>query len=797
MRTLLRRVFGQETALLALTLTALAALPFSLRIAAPDAAMSILLPVAWIGATGGFVVAGPRLKATRAAPVLLLLGLAVLFLRVGQLGDAGVKSIGETIRLTALLILPAPNVQANLLQEAAWWNAQSRLWTEAAALAGRAAMWLAGLVRGEQGSDMAARAFCLGAGIWLISVWAGWRIRAENDAIGGLLPASAWIGISLNANVQDRWPLWLHVSAFLLLLAMLNLWGLINRWKREHTDFSDSVPEETLMNAVVVIMVLLVTAYGASIISVKDMLDRLREQPSAASTAVASGARGGTRAGAPGGLQNTHIITAGPQLSQDVVMTISTGDLPSMQHAEGIQAPRYYWRGATYQTYTGRGWTNPTTYLVDAAPSTAFLSAPNPGTRSIHGTVDLPVQGGGVVYWAGMLAQADTPLEVLWRAQPAQAADNPGADMMGAQFPETISASVKQYRFEALISDASEDQLRAAPTDYPAWVTQRYLQLPPNLPERVLALARDLTVQEATPYDRALAIEGYLRKFPYTLDVPAPPGDRDAADYFLFDLKTGYCDYFATTMVVLARAAGLPARLVTGFASGGYDPYTARYIVRNADAHAWVEIYFTGFGWIEFEPTSSQPLPRRQILGGDAAAPNAQPPEKRQWLALPRVDARGLWLALWVIPSAVILLFASLLIDNQRLRAMDPDLVTRQLYHRLRRSMRGILGAAAAGQTAREYANASVMTLESFAKRHRLLRPLVVPVAASIRELARLYMESLFAPVPLDHADGWRAVRAWTTIRWRISLLSVMMVIAKHLPGRVPVPPSQADLLVE
>ena len=141
----------------------------------------------------------------------------------------------------------------------------------------------------------------------------------------------------------------------------------------------------------------------------------------------------------------------------------------------------------------------------------------------------------------------------------------------------------------------------------PDWVANRYLTLPDELPYRVRQLALDLTAVQPNPYDRALAIEGYLREFPYTLNLPAPPANRDVVDYFLFDLKKGYCDYYASAMVVLARAAGLPARLVVGYNSGLYDPQQANYKVTEADAHAWAEVYFPGYGWVEFEPTGGRP----------------------------------------------------------------------------------------------------------------------------------------------------------------------------------------------
>jgi hypothetical protein len=138
-------------------------------------------------------------------------------------------------------------------------------------------------------------------------------------------------------------------------------------------------------------------------------------------------------------------------------------------------------------------------------------------------------------------------------------------------------------------------------------VRERYLALPEGIPDRVYELAAELTAGQPTVFDQALALEAYLRTFPYTLDLPPPPPDRDIVDYFLFDLKRGYCDYYATSLVVLARAVGIPARLAVGYASGFYDPANQRQIVTAADAHSWVEVYFPEYGWVPFEPTAGQP----------------------------------------------------------------------------------------------------------------------------------------------------------------------------------------------
>jgi transglutaminase-like putative cysteine protease len=138
-------------------------------------------------------------------------------------------------------------------------------------------------------------------------------------------------------------------------------------------------------------------------------------------------------------------------------------------------------------------------------------------------------------------------------------------------------------------------------------IYKTYLQLPQNLPQRVKDLATSLVAGSQTNYDKAKAIEKYLStNYPYNLDVRSTPRNRDFVDYFLFDLKQGYCSYYASAMAVLARCAGLPARYVEGYMlpPEPTKENATTYIVTNMQAHAWVEIYFEGYGWLPFEPTS-------------------------------------------------------------------------------------------------------------------------------------------------------------------------------------------------
>src|SRR5581483_925134 len=142
----------------------------------------------------------------------------------------------------------------------------------------------------------------------------------------------------------------------------------------------------------------------------------------------------------------------------------------------------------------------------------------------------------------------------------------------------------------------------------------QYLQLADNLPPRVAGKAAEVTQGAETPYDKAAAIEQYLRSFPVDFDVPKTPAGRDTIDFFLFDAQRGYFDYHASAMAVMLRSLGIPARVAAGYV---IDPLQAQgddgstYQLTEKNAWAWPEVYFPSIGWVEFNPTPSQPLIRR------------------------------------------------------------------------------------------------------------------------------------------------------------------------------------------
>lgn len=195
-------------------------------------------------------------------------------------------------------------------------------------------------------------------------------------------------------------------------------------------------------------------------------------------------------------------------------------------------------------------------------------------------------------------------------------------DALSVRTATPVSAG-DSYRATISVSTASESDLLAADTGYPGWVLDKYLQLPDTMPSRVIELAQELTKDLETPYEKAIAIRDYLRTLEYALDIEAPADGTDGVDYFLFEVKKGYCQYFASAMTVLLRASGVPTRMVAGYnlaelmeqyeprdimgdLGGAWQDLPDTFVVRNS--HSWSEVFFPGYGWIPFEPTPVYPL---------------------------------------------------------------------------------------------------------------------------------------------------------------------------------------------
>ncbi len=303
-----------------------------------------------------------------------------------------------------------------------------------------------------------------------------------------------------------------------------------------------------------------------------------------------------------------------------------------------------YWRGMVYHEYDGRGWSNTDDEIMEIAPQ---IEMPREGIdfsrEEVSQRITLYQPTGGQLFFAGQPMKVDLPVKARINTHQFRSVGGGEATEVIRERVVGISSLTSKvpvdphhpYIVVSALSAASEDMLRQAtklpmwivlaqnylsnerfvslslsanpPIIYPSWVISRYLQLPPTLPRRVKELALELTREYDNVYDKAVALEKYLRQIPYNEDIEGPPRDRDGVDYFLFDSREGYCDYYASAMAVMARAVGIPARIAVGYAGGESDEELNGYLVRRSNAHAWVEIYFLDYGWIEFEPTAGEP----------------------------------------------------------------------------------------------------------------------------------------------------------------------------------------------
>jgi hypothetical protein len=164
-------------------------------------------------------------------------------------------------------------------------------------------------------------------------------------------------------------------------------------------------------------------------------------------------------------------------------------------------------------------------------------------------------------------------------------------------------------------------------TYYDPAVLNANTQLPQGLDPNIAALAKQITANAPTMYDKAVALENYFRSnFFYDVNIH-PPSDQEIVSWFLFHSDhRGFCNYFATAMTVMARSLGIPARVVAGYTNGNFDEKNQQDTTYGTDAHAWTQIYFAGYGWINFEPSAGFPGVARPLPGQYQANPSGTVP---------------------------------------------------------------------------------------------------------------------------------------------------------------------------
>jgi transglutaminase-like putative cysteine protease len=253
-----------------------------------------------------------------------------------------------------------------------------------------------------------------------------------------------------------------------------------------------------------------------------------------------------------------------------------------------------YWRVKVYDTYSSEGWSNRLVsedLLEKDVPWEDVDATADGETITYKVTTNIKTDA---LLTAGSYVSSDTNTLV-------SVSDG---DVISVTTPRVLSPG-EHYTVTSRISSPSPEELSLVGSDYPSSVSIQYVRLPSNFPDEIRELSKEITSDAEAPYQKLAAIDNYLSQFPYKEEIEPPPAGVDGVAHFLYNQKSGFCLYFASAMVVMLRSVDVPARLAVGYIPGEYGDNEGEYILRSKYYHAWPQVYFTGYGWVDIEATPS------------------------------------------------------------------------------------------------------------------------------------------------------------------------------------------------
>jgi transglutaminase-like putative cysteine protease len=717
----------------------------------------------------GLRIAHSRLSARAAAFLGGLVGAILVPVLVGRLlPPLGLlwREIGYTIDWLrqgsqAMAGRPAPFASVGAL-----------IWQQLNALGARLWWWGQMVAAGEPVQDRIIPLLVAALLAWTLALFATWQIYRRRAALVGLLPSGglATLVAFFSAGITTFYLI-VFLFCSLSLFAICHLWAQRDRWEQAGTDYPGDLGLELVLTlGPSLVLLFALAAFFPSIYPhpLRDAFWDWMEGPWSEVERVAERVFGPIETGYPGrggisalseGLPRAHLVNAPPELSETVVLYVDTNDPPPPRSdedkagaADGIP-PRRYWRSTTLATYTGHGWTHAPLERSMVTPNRPLDPDLPPGFDLLQ-RFQIVATHDGSIYAVNAPQQVDRLMEAWWRA--------PG-DLV------QLDAEVESYTVISRPPEPTVAELRASSpisATLPPDLADRYLALPDTIPQRVLGLAQEVAGAAATRYDRALAIQRFLRAYPYSLDLPQPPSDRDLVDYFLFDLQEGYCDYYASAMVVMARAVGVPARFATGYAQGSYDYEQGRWVVTEKEGHSWVEAYFDGIGWVEFEPTAG--LPALSRPGGEELPEIPVPPlparSARWWERIP-------WPLLGIAALTVLLIaLIAWLWRPRRTRIQAPAELVRDRYARLLRWGGRLRHPLRDGQTPYEYGATLIDALGTRGQHSSLrqIRQATVEAPSEVEHLTEGFVRAQYSPEPLVEGESRQIRDLWLRLRRRL-----------------------------
>ncbi len=486
-------------------------------------------------------------------------------------------------------------------------------------------IWVSAAMEGEATADNYVFIFELSFLIWWLSFLGIWSIFRYGYTWRAIVPAGIVLAINVfNAPESVLGFLVIFSVVALVLLIRTNLAEQQLRWREQRIYFSPDITFDFLRSALYYSVIVLALAW------ILPGMGRNQEVQSVTAP-IEEGVRN----------ISARFNDLHPSLTQREVpgyaafgSSLALGgarqvdDRPVLQ----IQAPQgRYWRAVTYDYYDGHAWQNTRRAEQNFAALEAIPAPAWSDREPVTQTVTLLSSTGGVLFAAQDIIMTDVPLSTFYETVNEETGT---VDLSYTTVRGTLEAD-ERYTVVSNYADVSQRDLRDANGPVPPTVQAVYTQLPIDFSSRIGELAAEVAAGQPTTYDKAKAIETYLRtNYTYNEQISAPPEGEDPIEYFLFDLREGYCDYYATAMVLMLRSLGIPARAASGYAQGEHDMESQIYYVSGDDAHTWVEVYFPELGWIEFEPTAgegtlSRPLGLEfpEAAADDPSAPDASQPE--------------------------------------------------------------------------------------------------------------------------------------------------------------------------
>lgn len=464
--------------------------------------------------------------------------------------------------------------------------------------------------------------------MWLLAYICTWFVVRYLSWWGAVLPSGFALVFNLTNSPRHEshgWYLAFFLFCAFLLAAQVFSAVQVEHWRERHLGFSLDLPYELLRDAVLLALICLgLAALLPADLGMQPLQRGLRELMRSPKRAVSQQIRSWfpELVGAGRGEGNSF----GEKMS--LGGSIDLGDSPvfELSIAEGLPPPPYY-RQAVFDRYDGQAWQRQADQQ-ESLPEGSPLGQPAQLTVPVTQTYRTLMPQTRQLYAAPAARLVDLDLDVSTALGEALTIESRASLPLGSSY--TVVSNVSAADPGSLAQALQEGR------DPPEHI-ERYTQLPQDLPERVRGLA-EAWVQEAGARDRfsqASALEARLRQhITYSEQIDTPPAGRDRVDWVLFEGRRGYCDYYASSFVVMARSLGIPARMAAGYALGSRRT-DGSYLVTASNAHAWPEVYFPNYGWVPFEPTGGGgvgPIARAEEPGrlpgsGDEQASERPPRE--------------------------------------------------------------------------------------------------------------------------------------------------------------------------